>query len=83
MAAKYQPSGVSFLGVDVRDTTASALVFTHQLPRYLSQCQRPEFAIALDFTAKVPIAGTPTTLVVNRTGHVGAVLKSRSQSIRT
>src|SRR6266705_4617747 len=25
VAAKYQPSGVSFLGVDVRDTTASAL----------------------------------------------------------
>ena len=31
-------------------------------------------ATALDFTAKVPIAATPTTLVVDRTGHIaGAV----------
>ena len=29
VAGKYQSSGVSFLGVDVRDTTASALAFTH------------------------------------------------------
>jgi len=29
VAAKYQPSEVSFLGVDVRDTAASALAFTH------------------------------------------------------
>src|SRR2546429_5779775 len=29
---------------------------------------------SLDFTAKVPIAATPTTLVVDRTGHIaGAV----------
>jgi len=30
--------------------------------------------ITLDFTSVVPIAGTPTTLVVDRTGHIaGAV----------
>ena len=30
--------------------------------------------ITLDFTAVVPIAGTPTTLVIDRTGHIaGAV----------
>ena len=74
VAAKYQPSGVSFLGVDVRDTTASALAFTHSFHVSYPSVSDPGSAITLDFTAKVPIAGTPTTLVVDRTGHIaGAV----------
>ena len=74
VAAKYQPSGVSFLGVDVRDTTASALAFTHGFHVTYPSVSDQSSAITLDFTAKVPIAGTPTTLVVDRTGHIaGAV----------
>ena len=74
VAAKYQPSGVSFLGVDVRDTTASALAFAHSFHVAYPSVSDPSSAITLDFTAKVPIAGTPTTLVVDRTGHIaGAV----------
>ena len=74
VAAKYQPSGVSFLGVDVRDTPASALAFTHSFHVGYPSVSDQSSAITLDFTAKVPIAGTPTTLVVDRTGHIaGAV----------
>jgi thiol-disulfide isomerase/thioredoxin len=74
VAAKYQPSGVSFLGVDVRDTTTSALAFEHSFHIAYPSVSDPSSAITLDFTAKVPIAGTPTTLVVDRTGHIaGAV----------
>ena len=74
LAAKYQPSGVSFLGVDVRDTTASALAFAHSFHITYPSVSDESSAITLDFTAKVPIAGTPTTLVVDRTGHIaGAV----------
>jgi thiol-disulfide isomerase/thioredoxin len=74
VAAKYRPSGVSFLGVDVRDTTASALAFTHGFHVAYPSVGDQSSAITLDFTAKVPIAGTPTTLVVDRTGHIaGAV----------
>ena len=74
LAAKYQPSGVSFLGVDVRDTTASALAFAHIFHITYPSVSDESSAITLDFTAKVPIAGTPTTLVVDRTGHIaGAV----------
>jgi len=73
-AAKYQPSGVAFLGVDVRDTTASALAFTRSFHVGYPSVSDQSSAITLDFTAKVPIAGTPTTLVVDRTGHIaGAV----------
>ena len=74
VAAKYQPSGVSFLGVDVRDTTASALAFTHSFHVSYPSVSDPGSAITLDFTAKVPIAGTPTTLVVDRTGHIAGAI---------
>ncbi len=74
VASKYQSSGVSFLGVDVRDTTASALAFARSFHVGYPSVSDPGSAITLDFTAKVPIAGTPTTLVVDRTGHIaGAV----------
>ena len=74
VASKYQPSGVSFLGVDVRDTTASALAFAHSFHVAYPSVSDPGSAITLDFTAKVPIAGTPTTLVVDRTGHIAAAV---------
>ena len=74
VAAKYRPPGVSFLGVNVRDTTVSALAFTHSFHVTYPSVSDQSSAITLDFTAKVPIAGTPTTLVVDRTGHIaGAV----------
>jgi peroxiredoxin len=74
VAAQYQPSGVSFLGVDVRDTATSAQAFAHSFRVTYPSVSDPSSAITLDFTAVVPIAGTPTTLVIDRTGHVaGAV----------
>ena len=74
VAARYQPSGVSFLGVDVRDTAASAQAFARSFHITYPSVSDPSSVIALDFTAVVPIAGTPTTLVIDRTGHVaGAV----------
>ncbi len=74
VAAQYQPSGVSFLGVDVRDTTASAEAFARSFHITYPSVSDTSSAITLDFTAVVPIAGTPTTLVIDRTGHIaGAV----------
>jgi peroxiredoxin len=74
VAVQYQPSGVSFLGVDVRDTVASAEAFAHNFHITYPSVSDPSSVITLDFTAVVPIAGTPTTLVIDRTGHVaGAV----------
>jgi thiol-disulfide isomerase/thioredoxin len=74
VASRYQPSGVSFLGVDVRDTAASAQAFARSFHITYPSVSDPGSVITLDFTAKVPIAGTPTTLVIDRTGHIaGAV----------
>ncbi len=73
-AQQYRSDGVAFLGVDVRDTTASALAFTRDFGITYPSVSDPGSVITLDFTAVVPIAGTPTTLVIDRTGHIaGAV----------
>jgi thiol-disulfide isomerase/thioredoxin len=73
-AEQYQKAGVAFLGVDVRDTTASALAFTREFGVPYPSVADSGSQVTLDFTSVVPIAGTPTTLVVDRTGHIaGAV----------
>jgi peroxiredoxin len=73
-AQQYRPAGVAFLGVDVRDTTASAQAFVRSFGITYPSVSDSSSQITLDFTAVVPIAGTPTTLVIDRTGHIaGAV----------
>jgi thiol-disulfide isomerase/thioredoxin len=73
-ARQYRSAGVSFLGVDVRDTTASALAFARSYGITYPSVNDAGSVVTLDFTSVVPIAGTPTTLVIDRTGHVaGAV----------
>ena len=73
-AQQYRSAGVAFLGVDVRDTTASALAFARDFGVPYPSVSDSGSVITLDFTSVVPIAGTPTTLVIDRTGHIaGAV----------
>jgi len=73
-AEQYRPAGVAFLGVDVRDTAASALAFVHDFAIPYPSVSDSGSQITLDFTSVVPIAGTPTTLVIDRTGRIaGAV----------
>ncbi len=77
VAAQYRSSGVAFLGVDVRDTTASAEAFARSFGITYPSVSDPSSVITLDFTSVVPVAGTPTTLVIDRTGHIaGAVFGS-------
>ncbi len=73
-AEQYRKAGVDFLGVDVRDSTASAEAFTRNFGITYPSVSDAGSVITLDFTAVVPIAATPTTLVIDRTGHIaGAV----------
>jgi thiol-disulfide isomerase/thioredoxin len=74
VAEKYRPAGVSFLGVDVRDTTAGAQAFVTNFHVGYPSVGDAGSVITADFSDVVPIAGTPTTLVIDRTGHIaGAV----------
>jgi peroxiredoxin len=80
-AEQYRRDGVAFLGVDVRDNTASALAFTRNMGVPYPSVSDSSSEITLDFTAVVPIAGTPTTLVIDRTGHIaGAVFGTATQT---
>jgi peroxiredoxin len=73
-AQQYRPSGVAFLGVDVRDTPASAKAFARNYAIPYPSVSDISSLITLGFTAVVPIAGTPTTLVIDPSGHIaGAV----------
>ncbi len=85
VAALYRSSGVAFLGVDVRDTTASAAAFARSFGITYPSVSDQSSAITLDFTAVgVPIAGTPTTLVIDRTGHIaGAVFGATTYPVLT
>lgn len=79
-AQQYRSDGVAFLGIDVRDTTASALAFARNFAVPYPSVNDSSSVITQDFTAAVPIAGTPTTLVVDRTGHIaGAVFGPTTQ----
>jgi len=79
LAQRYRPAGVAFLGVDVRDTTASAEAFARDFGITYPSVTDPGSVITLDFTSAVPVAGTPTTLVIDRTGHIaGAVFGTAS-----
>jgi thiol-disulfide isomerase/thioredoxin len=84
VAALYRSSGVSFLGVDVRDTTASAEAFARSFGITYPSVTDSSSAITLGFTSVVPIAATPTTLVIDRTGHIaGAVFGSTTYPVLT
>lgn len=74
VARQYQTAGVSFLGVDVRDTSVGAEAFTRSHGVSYPSVSDPQDAITLDFTSVVPLSSTPTTLVIDKTGHIaGAV----------
>jgi thiol-disulfide isomerase/thioredoxin len=84
VAALYRSSGVAFLGVDVRDTTTTAEAFVRSFGISYPSVSDQSSAITLDFTSVVPIASTPTTLVIDRTGHIaGAIFGATTYPVLT
>ncbi|MBV9092879.1 MAG: TlpA family protein disulfide reductase [Streptosporangiaceae bacterium] len=81
LARTYRGAGVAFLGVDVRDTDASAQAFARDFGITYPSVADPASVVTMDFTTVVPIAGTPTTLVIDRTRHIaGAVFGAATYS---
>jgi peroxiredoxin len=84
VAALYRSSGVAFLGVDERDTTASAVAFARSFGITYPSVADPGSAVTADFTSVVAIASTPTTLVIDRAGHIaGAIFGSATYPVLT
>jgi thiol-disulfide isomerase/thioredoxin len=72
LAQNYSPRGVRFLGVDIRDSPATAEAFQRTFRISYPSLNDPGDEIALAFRETVPPAGIPTTLVIGRNGRISA-----------
>ena len=72
LAQHFTPSGVRFVGVDIRDSPATAEAFQRDFHIGYPSLNDPGDEIALDFRDTVPPAGIPTTLVIGRDGRIAA-----------
>jgi thiol-disulfide isomerase/thioredoxin len=72
LATHVKSSGVRFLGIDIRDSPASALAFMSDFGITYPSLNDPSDNLALNFRDTVPPAGIPTTLVISRTGRITA-----------
>jgi thiol-disulfide isomerase/thioredoxin len=72
LSQHFGRSGVRFLGVDIRDTPATAEAFQRDFRITYPSLSDPGDQIALDFASTVPPAGIPTTLVISRGGRIAA-----------
>lgn len=74
MSQKYARDGVSFLGDDVGDTPVNALSFAKSMSITYPSLNDPGYQVAQDFGTAVLISDTPTTVVLDRTGHIAGVV---------
>jgi thiol-disulfide isomerase/thioredoxin len=72
LARHFAPRGVRFLGVDIRDSPATAQAFLRDFKISYPSLNDPGDEIALGFRDTVPPAGIPTTLVIGRNGRIAA-----------
>jgi thiol-disulfide isomerase/thioredoxin len=74
LSEKYAKNGVSFLGDDVGDTPTNAETFARSMGITYPSLNDPGYQIAQDFGTAVLINDTPTTLVLDPTGHIAGVI---------
>ena len=74
LSEQYRSRGVSFLGDDVGDTPANALAFTRSVGITYPSMNDNSYAIAQDFGRVASVAYTPTTVVIDRTGHIAGLV---------
>lgn len=70
LASRFGSRGVQFVGVDVRDDPTSADAFQRTYRISYPSLTDPGEQIALAFSQSVPVAATPTTLVIDRSGRI-------------
>ena len=84
LAQQYHSRGVAFLGDDVGDTPANALAFTRSVGISYPSISDPGYLIVQKLSQAAPVSDTPTTVVIDKTGHVaGMVLGAVSYSQMT
>jgi len=73
----YHPHGVDFLGDDVGDTVTSALSFDRSESISYPSISDRSYAFVQQFSQAAPVAATPTTAVIGKTGHVVGMIIGR------
>ena len=82
LSARYSPAGVSFIGVDVEDTTVNAEAFDQSFGITYPSLNDPGESVAQVISSVVPVSATPQTLVIDRSGHVaGAIFGPAAYSV--
>jgi peroxiredoxin len=74
LSEQYRSQGVSFLGDDVGDTPADALAFTHSVGITYPSVNDSGYDVVQEFSRVVPLNDTPETVVIDRTGHIAALV---------
>lgn len=74
LSEQYRSQGVSFLGDDVGDSPANALAFTRSVGITYPSMNDNGYAIAQDFGRVTSVGYTPTTVVIDRTGHIAGLV---------
>ena len=74
VSQQYSSQGVAFLGDDVGDTPQNALSFERGVGISYPSVNDPGYAIVQDFSMVVPVNDTPTTVVIDKTGHVAGMV---------
>jgi thiol-disulfide isomerase/thioredoxin len=74
LAEQYRPKGVSFLGDDVGDTSANALAFTRGVGISYPSVNDAGYSVVQKFGRVAPISDTPTTVVIDQTGHIAGLV---------
>jgi peroxiredoxin len=71
---QYGKRGVVFLGDDVGDTPANALAFTSKVGITYPSINDPGYAVVQRFAQVAPVSDTPTTVVIDKTGHLAGMV---------
>jgi thiol-disulfide isomerase/thioredoxin len=71
---QYGAHGVAFLGDDIEDTPADALNFLRGEGITYPSVNDSNGAVEQRLSLAVPISGTPTTLVIDKTGHIAGLI---------
>lgn len=81
LSEQYRSKGVQFVGVDIRDSPASAEAFVRNFRIGYPSLNDPADEIALAFRGTVPPAAIPSTLVIDRGSRIaGRVIGQASYS---
>jgi thiol-disulfide isomerase/thioredoxin len=70
LATDFKTRQVRFVGDDVQDSPANALAFERTFNIGYPSLNDPGEQVALAFHGAVPPVGIPTTLLIDRTGHI-------------